>query len=202
MSLHREWAEFIDPRDASRWEIDLTFLASSWKCIYGCGCKGIHGEPVGGCCQAGVFVQVDADDEEGLLLDQLAWFLATCPDPKVRDPMRAVRLAQQATCHTPPSDMTVGSYWHTLGVAYYRAGNWKQTLEVLEKGRELQQSAGSRDWFFQAMAHWRLGNRGEARRYYDLADYGMGWFGPSYQTEELRGLGAEAAKLLELNEKK
>jgi hypothetical protein len=65
VSLHREWAEFIDPRDASRWEIDLTFLASSWKCIYGCGCKGIHGVPVGGCCQAGVFVQVDADDEEG-----------------------------------------------------------------------------------------------------------------------------------------
>ena len=65
MSLHREWAEFIDPRDASRWEIDLTFLASSWKCIYGCGCKGIHGVPVGGCCQAGVFVQVGPDDEEG-----------------------------------------------------------------------------------------------------------------------------------------
>ena len=65
VSLHREWAEFIDPRDASRWEIDLSFLASSWKCIYGCGCKGIHGEPVGGCCQAGVFVQVGEDDEEG-----------------------------------------------------------------------------------------------------------------------------------------
>ena len=65
MSLHREWAEFIDPRDASRWEIDLSFLASSWKCIYGCGCKGIHGVPVGGCCQAGVFIQVGSDDEEG-----------------------------------------------------------------------------------------------------------------------------------------
>ena len=65
MSLHREWATFFDPRDASRWDIDLTFLASAWKCIYGSGCKGIHGEPVGGCCQAGVFVQVDSDDEEG-----------------------------------------------------------------------------------------------------------------------------------------
>lgn len=65
MSLHKEWATFIDPRDAATWTIDVTFLASAWKCIYGCGCKGIHGEPVGGCCQSGVFVQTDADDEAG-----------------------------------------------------------------------------------------------------------------------------------------
>jgi len=65
MTLHKEWATFIDPRDAWTWQIDVTFLSSAWKCIYGCGCKGIHGEPVGGCCQAGVFVQVDSDDEEG-----------------------------------------------------------------------------------------------------------------------------------------
>ena len=65
MSLHKEWATFIDPRDASTWQIDLTFLASAWKCIYGCGCKGIHGEAVGGCCQAGVFIKADADDDDG-----------------------------------------------------------------------------------------------------------------------------------------
>ena len=65
MSLHKEWATFIDPRDASTWQIDLTFLGSAWKCIYGCGCKGIHGAAVGGCCQAGVFIQASGEDEEG-----------------------------------------------------------------------------------------------------------------------------------------
>ena len=45
MTLHKEWATFIDPRDASTWQIDLTFLSSAWKCIFGCGCKGIHGDP-------------------------------------------------------------------------------------------------------------------------------------------------------------
>ncbi|MFL5893600.1 MAG: hypothetical protein ACJ76Z_00640 [Thermoleophilaceae bacterium] len=65
MTLHKEWATFIDPRDGWKWEIDLTFLSSAWKCIYGCGCKGIKGAPVGGCCQDGVFVQADADDERG-----------------------------------------------------------------------------------------------------------------------------------------
>jgi tetratricopeptide (TPR) repeat protein len=111
-------------------------------------------------------------------------------------------MAQLATSHKPPANMTVGSYWHTLGVANYRAGNWQQALEAFEKGGELQQSAASREWFFQAMAHWHLGNRDEARRYYELADYGMGWFGPSYQTEELRSLGSEAAELMGVKKQK
>jgi hypothetical protein len=65
MSLHKEWATFIDPRDASTWQIDLTFLASAWKCIFGAGCKGIHGDADFGCCSSGVFIQAHADDEEG-----------------------------------------------------------------------------------------------------------------------------------------
>jgi hypothetical protein len=65
MSLHKEWATFIDPRDASTWQIDLTFLSSAWRCIFGCGCKGIHGDPVTGCCSSGVFIQASADDAEG-----------------------------------------------------------------------------------------------------------------------------------------
>jgi hypothetical protein len=65
MTLHREWATFIDERDGWKWEIDLTFLASAWKCIYGCGCKGIKGNPVNGCCADGVFVQSEEDDRDG-----------------------------------------------------------------------------------------------------------------------------------------
>ena len=65
MPLHKETATFIDPRDGWLWEIDLTFLASAWKCIYGCGCKGTKGRPVAGCCSDGVFIQADAEDEAG-----------------------------------------------------------------------------------------------------------------------------------------
>src|SRR3954453_13692346 len=65
MRLHKEWATFIPPRDASTWQLDLTFLSSAWKCIFGCGCKGIHGEAFAGCCSSGVFIQAEADDEEG-----------------------------------------------------------------------------------------------------------------------------------------
>lgn len=65
MTLHKEWATFIDPRDASRWDIDVTFLASAWKCIFGCGCHGTQGNPTAGCCSDGVFIQADAEDEAG-----------------------------------------------------------------------------------------------------------------------------------------
>src|SRR5437763_1762283 len=76
MSLHKEWATFIDPRDASTWQIDLTFLASAWKCIFGSGCKGIHGDAVFGCCSSGVFVKSGADDEDGGSVDDapLDWW--------------------------------------------------------------------------------------------------------------------------------
>jgi hypothetical protein len=77
MTAHKEWATFIDPRDASRWEIDLTFLASAWKCIFGCGCKGVHSEPVAGCCSNGVFIKAGPDDEEG---EEDFGFVADCAE--------------------------------------------------------------------------------------------------------------------------
>src|SRR5262249_13545544 len=51
----------------------------------------------------------------------LAWLLATCPDAKLRDPERAVELARKAIQLKPE----VGIYRKTLGVAHYRAGDWK-----------------------------------------------------------------------------
>src|SRR3954454_3032131 len=65
MSLQKVRPTFIDPRDASTPQIDVTFLSSAWRCVFGCGCKGIHCEAVSGCCSAGVFIQATADDAEG-----------------------------------------------------------------------------------------------------------------------------------------
>ena len=65
MALHKEWAVFIDPRDSWEWHVDVSFLTSAWTCIYGCGCKGIKGNPVSGCCADGVFIRADKDDDDG-----------------------------------------------------------------------------------------------------------------------------------------
>jgi hypothetical protein len=55
---NREWVSFDDPdEDGRRWQIDVTFLLSSWQCIFGCGCQGVLTEKapemVQGCCSYG-----------------------------------------------------------------------------------------------------------------------------------------------------
>lgn len=61
----REWIVFPDPDDPQH-EIraDLTWLLSSWTCIFGRGCKGINdARPDDACCTHGAYF-VDADDEK------------------------------------------------------------------------------------------------------------------------------------------
>ena len=64
LDFAREWVEFEDPADAEhRIRADLTWLCSSWTCIFGRGCHGIvEGRPDDGCCTHGAFFS-DKDDE-------------------------------------------------------------------------------------------------------------------------------------------
>lgn len=57
------WAEFTDPAEPRRrFRCDLTWLTSSWTCIYGRGCQGMSADvPESGCCAVGAFF-VDEDD--------------------------------------------------------------------------------------------------------------------------------------------
>ena len=96
--------------------------------------------------------------------NDLAWLLATCPDAKMRDFPKAVALARRAVELAPKE-----GYWNTLGVAHYRAGDWKASVAALEKSMELGHGGGAIDWFFLAMAHWRLGHSDEARTWYEKA---------------------------------
>jgi tetratricopeptide (TPR) repeat protein len=126
-------------------------------------------------------------------LNSLAWWLATFPVAEFRDRKRAVTLATKAVELAPKS-------WHirnTLGVAYYRAGEWRDAVVALEKSMEMNNGGISHDWFFLAMAHWRLGDREQGRTWYDKAVAGMdkSWTYP-WEEEELKRFRAEAAELL------
>jgi len=61
----RAWIEFQDPADAEQvFRCDLTWLTSSWTCIFGNGCPGIYADaPESGCCTLGAHFS-DKDDEE------------------------------------------------------------------------------------------------------------------------------------------
>src|SRR6185436_9523516 len=108
----------------------------------------------------------------------------------------AVELAQKAV-ELAPKD---GAFWNTLGVAHYRAGDWKAAIDALEKSMELSQGAESFNWFFLAIAHWQLGEEKKAHEFFDQAVQWMDKNQPN--DEELRRFRAEAAELLELQEKK
>jgi tetratricopeptide (TPR) repeat protein len=125
--------------------------------------------------------------------DVLAWQLANSEN---RDEEWALELAQEAV-RLVPND---GDFWNTLGVAHYRAGNWKEAIEALEKANELSMGGQSSDWLFLAMAHWQLGNKQDACRWYDQAVAGL-QNELVISNEELRGFRAEAAELLGVKEK-
>jgi tetratricopeptide (TPR) repeat protein len=126
--------------------------------------------------------------------NDVAWYLATCPVPQLRDPARAVELARKATEKQP-----VASNWNTLGVALYRTGDCKAAIEALEKSDVLAPDKNlAFNGLFLAMAHWQLGRRDEARQWYDRAVGWMEKYDPKHH--ELRRFRAEAAAVLGLPE--
>ncbi len=99
------------------------------------------------------------------LLNDLAWFLASAKETNHRDPVLAVELAGKAVESDPQSH----NYVHTLGVARYRAGEWKQAIADLEKSISLDKGGSSFDFYFLAMAHWQLGNKEQAKEWFTKA---------------------------------
>ncbi len=122
--------------------------------------------------------------------NQLAWILATHADPRLRDEQLALRLAKKAV----ELQSQAGANWNSLGVAHYRAGNWKSGIEALERSMKLNNGGLPFDWFFLAMAHWRQGDKDKARKWCTQA---IDWMQKNKsRDQELRRFRAEAEDLL------
>jgi serine/threonine protein kinase len=106
--------------------------------------------------------QALAYDADGTFHNNCAWFLVDCPDTTLRDPARAVPLAEQAVA----KDATNARCWHTLGVARFRTGDWAGCRAALGRALELGGDDDPWTWFFFALAEWHLGNRVRAREWY------------------------------------
>jgi len=65
LDFPRAYVEFVNPADDSEMmRCDLTWLTSSYMCIFGQGCQGIYaGAPDTGCCTLGAHF-ADKDDEK------------------------------------------------------------------------------------------------------------------------------------------
>jgi tetratricopeptide (TPR) repeat protein len=130
----------------------------------------------------------------GAAIDALAQLLLSRGNFK-----EAVVTAREAVKLAPQSSLA----WQVLGWAHYRSGDWKASIEALEKSCALQDNPKGGDagkWFFLAMAHCHLGEKDRARELYDRAVEWMDKNQP--RNEELRRFRTEAAQLLDLKDKK
>ena len=74
LDFPRAWVEFINPADESEvLKCDLTWLTSSFTCIFGSGCAGIYADsPDVGCCTLGAHFADKADEKRvAAYVDQL-----------------------------------------------------------------------------------------------------------------------------------
>jgi tetratricopeptide (TPR) repeat protein len=132
-----------------------------------------------------------AGDSRGL--NNAAWYLATAEEPELRDSSQALALARKAVELNPQSPEIL----NTLGVALYRTADWKGAIEALEKAEALEPDRDlAFNGFFLALARWQLGQKNEARTWYDKAVVWMEKNRP--KDEELLRFRAEAAALLGL----
>ena len=99
----------LDPKDAAAWDYRgvVYYELKQWD-------KAI----------ADYTKTIELDPKNSTLHNRLAWVLASDPNPKVRDPGRAVDSAKKAV-ELAPKD---GYSWNTLGVAHYRGVTGKTPL--------------------------------------------------------------------------
>ena len=141
---------------------------------------------------------VELDPKNTVAHNALVWVLTNCREVKLRDPKRGLEVAVKAVELGPQWPFT----WKMLGWAHYRAGDWKASIEALEKSCTLEDRPKGGDpyaWFFLAMAHWQLGEKDTSRKWYDRAVEWMDKHEP--KGEDLRRFRTEAAELLEVDEK-
>jgi hypothetical protein len=69
-----------------------------------------------------------------LARNNLAWFLATSPDPNMRNPSEAIRIAEKLSSETNYNNPAL---LDTLGAAYASAGRFAEAIEIAQKALSL-----------------------------------------------------------------
>jgi len=144
--------------------------------------------------------EVKANPNAAQACNDLAWAYLASPEA-LRDVEAALPLAEKAVRLASNAAM----YRNTLGVAYYRAGRYREAVKILRSNVEKQADwALPYDLYFLAMGHHRLGQTPQARDYYDLA---VRWSRAQRdlsadQLEELTAFRTETEKLLGIDQKK
>jgi tetratricopeptide (TPR) repeat protein len=92
-------------------------------------------------------------------LNELAWALATCPDPTGRDPAKAAALADRAVKFFPENP----GYHKTLGASFCRSRDWSAAILALGRSFTLSRGGDHFDHLLMAIALAGRGNIEAAR---------------------------------------
>lgn len=122
---HLQAAIALDPHDAdAHYNLGNTFLA-----------MGRAREAVAQYQQA---LEINPDDTE--TMNNMAWILATSPDPMIRDGTKAVTLAERAVLLTDNKEQRVVS---TLAAAYAEIGRFPEAVKTAQRALQLVLSEGN-----------------------------------------------------------
>jgi hypothetical protein len=144
--------------------------------------------------------EVKTNPNSASACNELAWAYLAAPEA-LRDVKAALPLAEKAVRLESKS----ANYRNTLGVAYYRAGRYRQAVEVLRPNVAKQEDGNlAYDLYFLAMSHHCLGEMARARDYYDWA---IRWVSMQRDLkpehlDELTAFRAETEDLLGIDRKK
>ncbi len=134
------------------------------------------------------------DANSALVANNLAWLYAT-GSTDVRSPEKALPLAKQAVGLQPNDPNSL----NTLGVVYYRLGEFDKAIETLEAATKANSDGATAfDLFFLAMSWHQLGNEDKSQGYFERA---LEWWRhqkdiPADWAKELTQFCQEAAALL------
>jgi hypothetical protein len=103
--------------------------------------------------------------EKAIRVNEAAWAIVSDPARAPDEYRRALTLAEAAHRSEPEK----GDFLNTLGVALYRAGRYRDALDVLQRSVKLNEvrfrGVIPADVAFLAMVHHRLGHDDEARKW-------------------------------------
>ena len=135
--------------------------------------------------QVGRVAEARAHYEKGLAIqpktavdcNNLAWLLATAPDPSPAQPGPCCRAGAKSVELRPEESVRTGTPWArpTTGRATGRPRSPPGEVDGTAR-----KAATAFDWFFLAMAHWQLGEKDKAREWYDQA---VQWMDKNQPTE-------------------
>ena len=132
------------------------------------------------------------DPDSAMAHNEIAWLVALSSGLSPHDYEEAVRHARKAV-EWKPDDANA---MNTLALAEYRAGHWAESIAAALGADALVKGGHPMNWFILALAHWRNGEKDEARRWFDKGVVGTRARAP--KDADLSQMWAEAATLLSL----